>query len=147
MASPCFPLLCYMRTPTSNEEANARRQIAFITRRTHLRNGALGRRARTRSAGVHRLARRCSGRDKVVALQECEVRTEDVVPSVRFHDGWVMGFPACDCLDEDGGMWMTYGSWFGGIWMLRLDPATGLRDYTADYFTKHDASDATTGPT
>ena len=26
--------------------------------------------------------------------------------------------------------------------MLRLDPATGLRDYTADYFTKHDASDA-----
>lgn len=22
MASPCFPLLCYMRTPTSNEEAN-----------------------------------------------------------------------------------------------------------------------------
>lgn len=28
--------------------------------------------------------------------------------------------------DEEGKMWMVYGSWSGGIFMLELDPATGL---------------------
>lgn len=37
--------------------------------------------------------------------------------------------------DEDGNLWMTYGSWFGGLYMLRLDDATGLRDYTYTYTT------------
>lgn len=27
--------------------------------------------------------------------------------------------------DEDGKMWMSYGSWSGGIYILELDPATG----------------------
>ncbi len=27
--------------------------------------------------------------------------------------------------DRDGRMWMTYGSWSGGIFLLELDPATG----------------------
>lgn len=27
--------------------------------------------------------------------------------------------------DKDGGLWMTYGSYSGGIWVLQLDPATG----------------------
>lgn len=27
--------------------------------------------------------------------------------------------------DEDGKMWMTYGSWSGGIYLLEIDPATG----------------------
>lgn len=27
--------------------------------------------------------------------------------------------------DKDGGMWMAYGSWSGGIYLLELDPATG----------------------
>lgn len=58
------------------------------------------------------------------------------------NDTGINAIDPCVTFDEDGGMWMTYGSWFGGIWMLRLDPATGLRDYTVDYFTKHDASDA-----
>lgn len=35
----------------------------------------------------------------------------------------------CVTFDDDGNMWMTFGSWFGGMWMLKLDPATGLRDY------------------
>ena len=29
--------------------------------------------------------------------------------------------------DKDGRLWMSYGSWSGGIWLLELDPATGLR--------------------
>ena len=37
--------------------------------------------------------------------------------------------------DEGGNLWMVYGSWFGGIFMLELDEQTGLRDYTVTYPT------------
>lgn len=47
----------------------------------------------------------------------------------------------CVKYDEDGNLWMTYGSWFGGIYMLRLDKATGLRDYTYPYETVANVSD------
>ncbi|MCD8118534.1 MAG: family 43 glycosylhydrolase, partial [Lachnospiraceae bacterium] len=47
----------------------------------------------------------------------------------------------CVTYDEDGNLWMTYGSWFGGIWMIRLDAETGLRDYTYTYEYEEDASD------
>lgn len=36
---------------------------------------------------------------------------------------------------------MSYGSWFGGIFMIKLDSSTGLRDYTYTYETKENASD------
>ena len=39
-------------------------------------------------------------------------------------------------------MWMALGSWFGGIWMIKLDPATGLRDYSTTYETVPNVSDA-----
>ena len=39
----------------------------------------------------------------------------------------------CVFYDEEGRLWMTYGSWSGGIWALELDEATGLRDYDVDY--------------
>ncbi len=48
----------------------------------------------------------------------------------------------CVTFDDDGNMWMTFGSWFGGMWMLKLDPATGLRDYDTTYDTVTDQSDA-----
>lgn len=32
--------------------------------------------------------------------------------------------------------------WFGGVWMFKLDPTTGLRDYTATYETVENQSDA-----
>ena len=35
--------------------------------------------------------------------------------------------------DEDDNLWMVYGSWSGGIWMLQLDKTTGLRDYNVSY--------------
>ena len=35
--------------------------------------------------------------------------------------------------DDEGDLWMTYGSWSGGIYMLELDEETGLRDYTVEY--------------
>ena len=39
----------------------------------------------------------------------------------------------CVFYDEEGKLWMSYGSWSGGIWMLELDENTGLRDYDVDY--------------
>ena len=47
--------------------------------------------------------------------------------------------------DEDGDLWMVYGSWFGGIYMLELDEKTGLRDYNVKYETIPDVSDAYMG--
>ncbi len=50
---------------------------------------------------------------------------------------WGERYPNCidPCVffDEDGKLWMTYGSWSGGIWMLELDEETGLRDYDVTY--------------
>ena len=50
---------------------------------------------------------------------------------------WGNRYPNCidPCVfyDEQGKLWMTYGSWSGGIWMLELDEETGLRDYDVNY--------------
>lgn len=35
--------------------------------------------------------------------------------------------------DDDGNLWMIYGSWSGGIYIIQLDETTGLRDYTVQY--------------
>lgn len=47
--------------------------------------------------------------------------------------------------DEKGDWYMTYGSWSAGIFQLKLDKTTGLRDYNTKYETKKDASDAYLG--
>ncbi len=47
----------------------------------------------------------------------------------------------CVTYDEDGNLWLAYGSWFGGIWMIKLDAQTGLRDYTTSYSYELDVSD------
>lgn len=47
--------------------------------------------------------------------------------------------------DENGKLWMIYGSWFGGIYMLELDENTGLRDYNVKYETIANVSDAYMG--
>jgi arabinan endo-1,5-alpha-L-arabinosidase len=44
--------------------------------------------------------------------------------------------------DDDGNLWMTYGSWSAGIYQLKLDTTTGLRDYTQTYETVENESDA-----
>lgn len=43
---------------------------------------------------------------------------------------WPNCIDPCVFYDQEGRLWMAYGSWSGGIWMLRLDEETGLRDYT-----------------
>ncbi|MBQ6063843.1 MAG: family 43 glycosylhydrolase [Prevotella sp.] len=46
--------------------------------------------------------------------------------------------------DENGKLWMAYGSWSGGIWMLELDESTGLRDYDVTYPSTNGNSDGVT---
>ena len=52
-------------------------------------------------------------------------------------NGWRHRWPNCidPCVfyDEQGKLWMSYGSWHGGIFMLQLDETTGLRDYDVTY--------------
>ena len=69
---------------------------------------------------------------------EIVLGTQSSLPS-RYAVGnnWGRRYPNCidPCVfyDEQGNLWMTYGSWSGGIWMLELDENTGLRDYDVNY--------------
>jgi arabinan endo-1,5-alpha-L-arabinosidase len=56
-------------------------------------------------------------------------------------DTRINAIDAAPILCEHGELWMSFGSWFGGIWMFRLDPSTGLRDYTVRYPLVPDGSD------
>lgn len=57
-------------------------------------------------------------------------------------DTGINAIDPCVKADDNGDMWMTFGSWFGGMWMFKLDPSTGLRDYNATYETVSNQSDA-----
>ena len=46
---------------------------------------------------------------------------------------WPNAIDPCVFYDQSGKLWMSYGSWHGGIWMLELDEKTGLRDYDVTY--------------
>ena len=46
----------------------------------------------------------------------------------KWGDRYPNNIDPCVFYDEEGKLWMTYGSWSGGIWMLELDEKTGLRD-------------------
>lgn len=69
---------------------------------------------------------------------ELVLGTQSSLPG-RYNKGtsWGSFWPNCidPCVffDEEGELWIAYGSWSGGIWMLKLDKQTGLRDYTYTY--------------
>ena len=68
---------------------------------------------------------------------EIVLGTQSSLPSRYRTDRWGTFYPnnidPCVFFDEAGEMWMAYGSWSGGIFMLKLDKETGLRDYTYTY--------------
>ena len=71
---------------------------------------------------------------------EIALGTQASLPSryaVGSLSGWRQRWPnaidPCVFYDETGKLWMSYGSWHGGIWMLELDEKTGLRDYDVTY--------------
>jgi len=55
-----------------------------------------------------------------------------IVPGC-WGERWPNNIDPCVFYDEEGKLWMAYGSWSGGIWMLELDETTGLRDYDVTY--------------
>ena len=63
---------------------------------------------------------------------------------------WGNRYPNCidPCVfyDESGQLWMSYGSWSGGIWMLKLNGSTGLRDYDTAYTLTGSGDDITVDP-
>ena len=69
---------------------------------------------------------------------ELAIGKQTTLPA-RYNRGenWGSYLPHCidPCVfyDEDGALWMSYGSWSGGIWMLRLNEQNGLRDYDVKY--------------
>ena len=68
---------------------------------------------------------------------EIVLGTQSSLPS-RYNTGawgnlWPNCIDPCAFFDEEGELWLAYGSWSGGIFMLKLDKNTGLRDYTKTY--------------
>ncbi len=71
---------------------------------------------------------------------ELVLGTMNTLPS-RYNSPWAHtskpSLPNCidPCVfyDEEGKLWMAYGSWSGGVFMLELDEETGLRDYDVTY--------------
>ena len=59
---------------------------------------------------------------------------------------WPHAIDPCVFYDQEGQLWMTYGSWSGGIWILQLDKNTGLRDYNAKYAVSGSGDAVTSDP-
>ena len=57
---------------------------------------------------------------------------------------WPHCIDPCVFYDEEGRLWMSYGSWSGGIWMIELNEETGLRDYDVTYPSTNGNSDGVT---
>ena len=75
---------------------------------------------------------------------ELVLGTMNTLPS-RYNSPWAHtskpslpnNIDPCVFYDEEGKLWMAYGSWSGGIFMLELDEETGLRDYNVTYSTSN----------
>ena len=75
---------------------------------------------------------------------ELAIGKQNALPS-RYAAYWGRRWPHCidPCVffDEQDKLWMTYGSWSGGIWMLELNEENGLRDYDVKYPSTNGNSD------
>ncbi len=64
----------------------------------------------------------------------------------KWGNRWPNSIDPCVFFDEEGKLWMTYGSWSGGIWMLELNEETGLRDYDVKYNVTGSGDGVTSDP-
>jgi len=64
----------------------------------------------------------------------------------NWGERWPNCIDPCVFYDEQGKLWMSYGSWSGGIFMLELDEETGLRDYDVEYELKGSGNNITVDP-
>ncbi len=79
--------------------------------------------------------------DLEIVLGEQASLPSRYAPSDNYGNHWPNAIDPCVFYDENGKLWMSYGSWSGGIFMLELDEETGLRDYDVAY-----AESATSDP-
>lgn len=56
---------------------------------------------------------------------------------------WPNNIDPCVLFDDEGELWMSYGSWSGGIFVLKLNRENGLRDYTVKYTQRGSGDDTT----
>lgn len=82
--------------------------------------------------------------DAPQVLGETELPQRYITNGVK-NRKWGDEYPNCIdptvFYDDEGNLWMAYGSWSGGIFILELDEQTGLRDYSVTYET-NEHSDA-----
>lgn len=86
--------------------------------------------------------------DIELVLGEMETLPDRYVTGNHWGTYWPHAIDPCVSYDEEGNLWMIYGSWSGGIYALELDENTGLRDYTVTYASDYDENGAsvTTDP-
>ena len=85
----------------------------------------------------------CSGMDNFSSglgnIDYKKVTGSDRIASRYMKDGKWIGEYGSSCIDpsvlydETGNLWMFYGSWSGGIFLIKLDENTGLRDYSHNF--------------
>lgn len=80
---------------------------------------------------------------RVLGLERGSQKAADYDMSryLSLKDTRINAIDAAPVLCEHGEMWMAFGSWFGGIWMFKLDPETGLRDRSVRYPLVKDSTD------
>lgn len=74
--------------------------------------------------------------DEVLGVTELPQRyITNGIKNGKWGDAWPNCIDPTVFYDDEGKLWMAYGSWSGGIFMLELDEQTGLRDYNVTYET------------
>ena len=63
----------------------------------------------------------------------------------KWGEYWPNCIDPCVFYDDNDNLWMSYGSWSGGIFMIRLDKENGLRDYTYQFPYEVSGKSATEG--
>lgn len=85
----------------------------------------------------------CSGMDNFSSglgnIDYKKVTGSDRIASRYMKDGKWIGEYGSSCIDpsvlydEKGNLWMFYGSWSGGIFLIKMDENSGLRDYSHNF--------------
>ena len=68
-----------------------------------------------------------------------------VSSSSNWGDYWPNCIDPCVFYDDNDNLWMSYGSWSSGIYMIRLNKENGLRDYEYTFPYQEDGKTVTPG--
>lgn len=69
----------------------------------------------------------------------------NVTTNANWGNYWPNCIDPCVFYDDNDNLWMSYGSWSGGIYIIRLDKENGLRDYTYTFPYEVNGTAATPG--